>query len=300
MQILERIKIVPKKKEKEPKFQVLILENKPAQNSYHGEILGRSLADWVAFACNGKSVKIVDFDGKTKLVSFAKDYIDKNFDYTVILLSTTPLITKSTIDNIIEYSEFKQVNLCKLPVGYVVKNKYLLDAETPTVDSLYSQNLEDFFLVENKKQYAQAEEVLQDRINTFHINNGVEIKKPKSVYIEPEVDIADGVVIFAGNTLKGQTIIDEDVILKENNVIENSTIGKYSCISGSVITNTKLASNVYISAFSEIKNSSIGENTIIEAGCKICNYKLKASSKIKANSVLGENNDSNSGVGKSR
>jgi len=299
MQILESIKILPKKKETKPKFQVLVLRNTPAKNSYHGEILGRSLADWVAFACNGKNVKIIDFDGNEKIVAFAKNYINIDFDYTIILLSSTPLITQATIDNIIEYSTYKQINLCKLPVGYVVNNKYLQKESIPVVDSLYSQNLEDFFLVENKKQYTQAEEILQERINTFHINNDVEIKKPKSVYIEPEVDIASGVVIFAGNTLKGQSVISKDVILKENNVIDHSKVGKNSCISGSVIDKSIISSNVYISSFCEIYNSLIGDNTTIESGCKIYNYNVKSGSKIKANSVLGESDDSNSGTRKS-
>jgi len=199
MKILERIKILPKKKEINTKFQVLILKNNISKNSYNGKILGRSLVDWVAFACNGLNIKVLEYESKNNIISFVKDYISGDFDYTIILLSNSPLLTQNTIKNIIEYCCIKQINLCKLPSGYVANNQYLLNVQTPQVDSLYSQNLEDFFVVENKKQYVQAEEILQDRINTFHIGNGVEIRKPKSVYIEPEVDIASNVVIFPGN-----------------------------------------------------------------------------------------------------
>ncbi|MGN0960574.1 MAG: hypothetical protein ACI4PF_00070, partial [Christensenellales bacterium] len=190
--------------------------------------------------------------------------------------------------------------ICKLPVGYVVNNKYLLENENLNIDSLYSQNLDSFYIVENKKQYNYALEILQDRINTFHIDNGVDIKKPKSVYIEPEVDIASGVIIYPGNSLKGKTIIDKDVILKENNVIENSRVGKNSCISGSVINGSVIASNVYIASFCEINNGLIGNYSSIGSGVKINNYKIEDNSKIKPNTVLGEENDSDCGTGQSR
>jgi bifunctional N-acetylglucosamine-1-phosphate-uridyltransferase/glucosamine-1-phosphate-acetyltransferase GlmU-like protein len=296
MKILERIKIIPKRKTQEPKFQVLILKTKPAKNSFNGKILGRDLFDWVAFACSGMDISVVEYDGVNNIISFAKKHLNRNYDYTIILLSTTPIISSDTIQNIREYSSIKDISLCKLPVGYVAKNSYIMSAIEPQIDSLYSQNLEDFFLVENKKQFSQAEDILQDRINTFHIGNGVDIRKPKSVYIEPEVDIASGVVIFPGNSLKGQTIISYNVILKENNVIENSRIGEDSCISGSVVEESVLSHNVYISSFCHIKNSLIGDNSTIESGSKIYNYNLKSRSKIKCNTILGENGDSCSGA----
>ena len=185
-------------------------------------------------------------------------------------------------------------------MGYVAKNNYLLKTLEPAVDSLYSQNLEDFFVVENKKQFTQAEEVLIDRVNSFHINNGVEIRKPKSVYIEPEVDIEKGVVIFPGNVLKGHTVIGKDVILKENNVIENSTLSEQCCVSGSVITDSVLDCGVYVSAFCDINKSKIGKNSLIESHCTIKKQRIKKETKIPSGSILGETNDSNSGIGKSR
>lgn len=294
MQILEKLKIIPKKQEKKASFQAIILNTPTLKNSYSGQILGRTLADWVAFACNNINVKIIDFDGKTAILNVAKEHIDQSYDFTILLMSTTPLLTQDTIASIMEYCKIKDISLCKLPVGYVIKNDAFLNSKVDiTVDSLYSQNLDEFMIVETKKQFTQAEDVLQDRINSFHIANGVEIKNIKTVYIEPEVDILKGVVIFGGNILKGQTTISHDVILKENNVIENSKIQENSCVSGSVISDSVISSNVYISSFCEIKNSLIEKDCSIGAGSKIYNYNVKMQSKIKSNTVLGESDDSN-------
>ena len=147
------------------------------------------------------------------ILEYIKDYIDNAYDYTIVLLSKTPLIQQETIFSIMEYCSVKDCELCKLPVGYVVDN-IAIKTKAVLVDCLYSQNFDDFYIVENKSQYTYAEEVWQSRINNYHISNGVEIIKPKSVLIEPEVDIESGVIIYSGNVLKGQTVIKKGVILK--------------------------------------------------------------------------------------
>ena len=299
MKVLEKVGLMQKVKLKSPRFQVIILKTKPVKNSFDGKILGRTLCEWVIFACNGQNVSVYDYDNKINPLEFVKDKINNDYEYTILLMSSTPLLEQRDISSIIEYSSIKKINLCKLPTGYVFYNNYLASGNTQ-VDSIYSANIDNFYLVENKKQFNYALNILQDRINSFHMENGVEILKPSSVYIEPEVDIDGGVVIYPNNSLKGTTQISRDVILKENNVIENSKIGENSCVSSSVIEDSIISSGVYISAFCEIKNSLIGKDTLIEKGVSISNYNIDVGSKIKANTILGENNnDSSSGVGKS-
>lgn len=285
MKVLEKIDVLNKIALKKPKFQILILNTKTLNNSFQGRILGRSLASWLAFACSGENFSIIDYDKKISPLEFVKDKIDTTFDYSIILQSITPLIQKSDIEAIKDYAFYKDIKLCKLPTGYVVSNKVFLQNNLQ-VDSIYSINIDNFYVVENKKQFTYALGILQDRINNFHMDNGIEILKPQSVYIEPDVDIETGVVIYPNNTLKGSTFVGKDVILKENNVIENSTISECSCISGSVITDSVIEENVYVSPFCEIVSSKVGKETIIEKGVVIKNKKIKTKSKISANTVL--------------
>lgn len=299
MKVEERLIILPKKKENKYKFQAIILEESCSKNSYNGRILGRKLADWVAFACNDIPVKKLQYDSKTPILEFVKDYIDNSFDYTIILMSKTPLIQNSTIKSIIEYCSVKDCQLCKLPVGYVVDN-ILIKTQEINIDSVYTQNLDDFYVVDKKPEFVFAEDVWQERINNFHMSNGVEIVKPKSVLIEPEVDIASGVIVSSGNVIKGQTVIGKNTILKENNVIDNCTIGDDCCISGSVINDSTICSTVYISAFCEINNSKIGHDSVIGGSSKINNFTIENGTKLAANTVVGDNNDSDSRSGQSR
>jgi len=280
----------------QPTFNAIIINNINDKLS-QSALLGKKLIDWVSFACEDIPHKVIECEGKVNLLEFISGKDRGNFDYTIVLLSNTPLLTSATIKDIITYATMKNISLCKLPVGYVLQNKEF--ASGVMIDSVYSNNIDEFYLVENKKQLNHAIDILQDRINNFHMQNGVELKKPKSVYIEPMVDIAEGVVIYPNNSIKGASVIGEGVILKENNVIENSKIGKNSCISGSNLTKSIIEENVYIASFCEINNSFVGKDTIIESGSKISNYNIKSLEKIKANSVLGETNDSSCGTGKS-
>lgn len=293
MKTLERLQILEKKTIKRKSFQVFILESKAPKNSYNGKILGLTLAEWVKFATNNIPQKIIKFDDKVSVLEVVKDYISRAFDYTIVLLGKTPLISQDTVMEIMEYCEYKDVQMCKLPVGYVINNKSFLNQNNCTIDSVYSQHMEEFYIVETKAQYNHAYEVLRDRINAFHIDNGVEFVSP-NVYIEPFVDIESGVIIYPNNSLKGKTIISSGVILKENNVIEDSKVGQNSCISGSVITSSIIDSNVYVSPHCTINNSMIGSNCTIGSNSSINNYNVNSDTKLAPNSILGDTNDSSS------
>lgn len=296
MKTLTRLQILNKIDSKEKSFKVIILDCKYNKNSYSGKILGLTLAEWIKFESGDFNCEIIKYNEKENILDFVSNNLDQS-DYTIVLLSKTPLITNNTLKNIKEYAEYKDINLCKLPLGYVIKNQSI---ESRNIDSVYSHNIEDFYIVETKAQYNYAQKILQERINNFHINNGVDIISPDKVYIEPTVDIDKGAVIYPNNSLKGKSFISRDVILKENNVIENSKIGKNSCISGSVIVDTAIGENVYISAFCEIKNSLIGGDSLIEKGVSMSNYHLPINSKVKPNEILGDNNDSDNRARKSR
>ena len=288
MKVLEKIKIIEKPLKVNKTFSVLILKGKTNKNSFNGKILGRDLCEWVYFACAGHDIKIVDYNGKDNVLQFVRDKININHDYTIILLFNLPLLQSTTISDIKEYCEIKNSVICKLPAGYVINNNLFLNNKNLIIDSVYSKNIDDFYLVENKKQYSYALNVLQDRINNFHMDNGIEIIDPKKTYIEPTVDISKGVTIYPNNSLKGNTTINSGVILKENNVIDNSKIGSGSCISGSIINNSVLGKEVFVSPFCEINNSLICDECVIGKGVSINKYSINKGEKITPNSILGE------------
>ena len=127
MKVLEKIKIVSNKVENNSTFSVIILKCKTNKNSFAGKLLGRGLEEWVSFACRGHDIKIVDYNSKENILNSVRGKINNRSDYTIILLSTTPLLQTATINDIKEYCHYKNIGVCKLPAGYVVNNNIFLD-----------------------------------------------------------------------------------------------------------------------------------------------------------------------------
>ncbi len=293
---LEQIKIKPIKLNIDKSFQVIILDKEPLKNSFNGKLLGRELKFWVKFACGNLPTQFLPYKDKDNILNIVRERIDRNIDYTIVLLSTTALLENSDILKLKEYAIYKGIKLCKLPVGYIVENKYLLDSNELKVDSVLTNDVDNFYIIETKKQYEYALGVLRSRINDFHIGNGVEIIDTSTTYIEPEVDIEEGVTIYPHATLKGNTLVSSGVTLKENSVIDNSTIGENSFLGGSVITGSKIGREVMISSFCEIRDSIVGDGSIVGGGSHISRTNIREKSNIKQNSVIGEANDSDSGL----
>ncbi len=292
---LDKIKIQPIKVAINKSFMVLILDV-VAKNNSNLKLLGREPKFWVKFASRNYPSKIIDYSVGDNILETIEKHIDDKYDYTIVLLSYTPLLEARDIEELKDYATYKGVNLCKLPVGYIVNNQYYKSTKEYMVDSVYTSGADNFYIVENKKQYKYALEILQDRINNFHIDNGVEIVKPSSVYIEPEVDIADGVSIQPRVSLKGSSIIGADTIIKDGAVIENTTIGSNCFIGGAEIENSNIENGVCVGSFCNIVNCKIGSNATIESGCNLNGCKIKSGEKIKANTNVGDTNDSSSGT----
>ena len=94
MKILEKISPCDKIKIKGISVSVIIGKVKFNKNSYDGKILGRKLYDWVSFACNGKDIKFIDISKGDNILEKLKSHINRQYDYTLFLPSSIPLITK--------------------------------------------------------------------------------------------------------------------------------------------------------------------------------------------------------------
>lgn len=291
MAVVTDVKIKPIKLRKDKSFSAIILKKSSVKN---GKLLGKEAEEWVQFACGHMLTKIVEFDASTTIFDLVKEHINMDTDYTFILLSTTPLLEKNDISTLKDYASFKEIGVCKLPVGYIVNNRYFMDSKEPQIDSVYTGDIDNFYIVENKKQYKYALGVLQERVNNYYMEAGVEILKPSSVYIEAEVEISQGVILHPNVSLKGNTSLGENAIIKDGAVIENSQIGDGTFVGSSVIVNSVVGDAVCIASFCEITKSKIGDGAMIESNCNILKYKVKKREKICSGSVLGGTNDSSS------
>jgi len=146
---------------------------------------------------------------------------------------------------------------------------------------------EHFKGVNSKKDLSDAEEIMQERIKTHWMKEGVIMQLPATTYIESTVAFEGECIIENGCRLCGETLIQESHI-KSGSIIEDSQV-KNSDVGP--LAHLRPASNIedtHIGNFVELKKSSlksvkaghlsyigdaeVGEGTNIGAGTITCNY----------------------------
>ncbi|GFP77965.1 bifunctional UDP-N-acetylglucosamine diphosphorylase/glucosamine-1-phosphate N-acetyltransferase GlmU [Clostridium fungisolvens] len=245
--------------------------------------------------------------------------------------------------------EHKDCNEAELKVNEINAGMYCFDIQSlsEALEKLSNENAQgeyyltdiiEIFKNENKKigamitefeqtigvnsrvELAKVEKILRDRINKFHMDNGVTLIDPNSTYIGADVSIGQDTIIYPGNYIEGNAVIGEECTLYPNSRISNSTIGNGVEIQSSVIIDStignettvgpfayirpesKIGSKVRIGDFVEIKKSTIADNTKVshltyigdaEVG-KNCNFGcgtvvVNYDGKNKHKTIIGDN-----------
>lgn len=100
--------------------------------------------------------------------------------------------------------------------------------------------------VNDRIQLEMLTKVLQMRINTEHMKNGVTIEDINTTYIYDDVEIGMDTVIHPNTTIKSDVVIGEDCEIGPNAYIREGC---------------KLANKVKVGNFVEIKKTSVGEGS---------------------------------------
>jgi bifunctional UDP-N-acetylglucosamine pyrophosphorylase/glucosamine-1-phosphate N-acetyltransferase len=180
--------------------------------------------------------------------------------------------------------------------------------------------------INSRFQLAEAEIVLKNRINTFHMEQGVTIIDPATTYIDADVIIGQDTIIYPFTFIRGKTVIGENNSLGPQTTIENSIISDGVEIKNSIIIETQIGDDCTIGPFSYLRpgnvlkekvkvgdftelkkttvgkgskiphlsyigDATIGENVNVGAGTITCNYdgKNKFHTVLEDNVFIGSN-----------
>ena len=147
------------------------------------------------------------------------------------------------------------------------------------VNAMVVDDADEFAGVNSRVQLAEAEAVMRNRINRYHMENGVTIIDPSRTYIDADAVIGCDTVLLPGVVIEGKTVIGEDCVVGpdsrltdtklgngvkfqystaiESSVDDNTTVGPYAYIR----PNCAIGKNVKIGDFVEVKNSNVGDGT---------------------------------------
>ncbi|MHC1685517.1 MAG: bifunctional UDP-N-acetylglucosamine diphosphorylase/glucosamine-1-phosphate N-acetyltransferase GlmU [Clostridiaceae bacterium] len=149
--------------------------------------------------------------------------------------------------------------------------------------------LQETLGVNSRVQLAQVEKIMRDRINNFHMENGVTIIDPNNTYIGADVKIEKETILYPGNVIEGETIIGEGCTVYPNSRIEDSLIGNNVVIQSSVITEAKIGNNTTVGPFAFIRpESNIGENVRIGDFVEIKKSVIGNDTKVSHLTYIGD------------
>ncbi len=134
--------------------------------------------------------------------------------------------------------------------------------------------------VNSRAELAQAERIMQQRINAKFMADGVRIVRPENTYIHQSVQIGADTTIYPDTYIEGNTIIGKNCLIEGNVMLRNCRIadnviirmGSY-CDDSIVAENcevgpyarlrpgAELKTKAKVGNFSEVKKSVIGEGS---------------------------------------
>ncbi|MGL5988568.1 bifunctional UDP-N-acetylglucosamine diphosphorylase/glucosamine-1-phosphate N-acetyltransferase GlmU [Cetobacterium sp.] len=192
------------------------------------------------------------------------------------------------------------------------------------VEAFLLEDNDEILGINSKIELEKANNIMRNRINNQHMENGVIFIDKNATYIEENVKIGQDTIIYPGVILEGNTAIGENCEILGNTRIIDCKIGnnvriESSVLEESVVENrvtigpfahlrpkSHLKEEVHIGNFVEVKKSTlekgvkaghltyigdatVGEKTNIGAGTITCNYdgKNKFKTTIGKNAFIG-------------
>ncbi len=143
--------------------------------------------------------------------------------------------------------------------------------------------------VNSRVQLADAEMIMQARLNREHMMRGVTLVHPMLTYIDATVSIGKDTVIYPNTFLTGKTSIGEGCLLGPSCQIVDSRIGENCEITFSVVRESKLAGGVKVGPFSNVRpGTKIGRDGKVGSFVEVKASEIGADSKVPHLSYIGD------------
>jgi bifunctional UDP-N-acetylglucosamine pyrophosphorylase/glucosamine-1-phosphate N-acetyltransferase len=143
--------------------------------------------------------------------------------------------------------------------------------------------------INDRRQLAQAERVMRQRVLDALMVGGVTITDPATTFIDADVAIGQDTVVHPFTTITGASIIGEDCVIGPMTQVRDSTIGDGSRIERSHLEKTKVASRVTVGPFSRLRpGTELADEVHVGTHTEIKNSRIGTGSMVPHFSYLGD------------
>lgn len=185
-------------------------------------------------------------------------------------------------------------NLSKLSVNNAQREYYLTDVlehikNTGHRIGVYQADKMEIMGVNSRLQLSEAERIMRLDVNKMHMANGVTLIDTNSTYIDKNVKIGRDTIIYPNCHIKGNSVIGEDCIIRENTTIEDSHIEDHVTIKSSTILSSKVGARTTIGPYAYLRPKSVlGEDVKIGDFVEVKNAEIGNGSKASHLSYIGD------------
>ena len=145
--------------------------------------------------------------------------------------------------------------------------------------------------INNRIDLAKCEEILQRKIKTRHMLNGVTFVNPESSSVSEESEIGIDVLIEANTHIRGFSKISDNCIIGPNTFLENTSIKENTKVVNTTIFNSEIMDNVNIGPYTHIRpGSTISSNSKVGNFVEIKNSNISQAVKVNHLSYIGDTN----------
>lgn len=237
-------------------FIVIKKENEDVcHNLYNVDLCGKKMIDWVLLAGIGCEERVIADPGENLIPVLQGLETDKR--YIAVFYSDTPLLEKPLFHQIMNYFSKHTMNAMALPRGYVFETAYLRQIERFSAACPNDFDEMSFTVIDSAKVLSSVAKILYDKIRSFHLRNGVVMYGAGTIFIDADVEIERGVLIYPNNLLRGESYIGKNVILEANNIIQDSIIADGATVMASYIEKSKVGTGKSVGPFEKLVNTEI-------------------------------------------
>ncbi|WP_347451675.1 bifunctional UDP-N-acetylglucosamine diphosphorylase/glucosamine-1-phosphate N-acetyltransferase GlmU [Acetoanaerobium noterae] len=185
-------------------------------------------------------------------------------------------------------------NLSKLSVNNAQREYYLTDVLEHIKNAghrigVYQADKMEIMGVNSRLQLSEAERIMRLDVNNMHMANGVTLIDTNSTYIDKNVKIGRDTIIYPNCHIKGNSVIGEDCIIRENTTIEDSHIEDHVTIKSSTILSSKVGARTTIGPYAYLRPKSVlGEDVKIGDFVEVKNAEIGNGSKASHLSYIGD------------
>lgn len=165
----------------------------------------------------------------------------------------------------------------------------ILKEEGEIVTAYQMEDFDESMGVNDRNALAKATKIMQKRINTQLMKDGVTLVDPETAYIDADVQIGQDTVIEGNVVIKGRTTIGADCLIGAGSRIEDSTLHDDVTIMSSTLERSEVHSGADVGPNSHLRpEAELGENVHVGNFCEVKKAYIGAGTKVGHLSYIGD------------